>query len=126
MLVYVGSFATCDFPDYAFEGAHFFEEGGKDSGIAVLGCLHAAEDGSPLGLPELCTFAGIVGLDVLSFLGPAAVSVEEDEEFEPRDPSIAAVGIDGGPSSVGEESMYIDVEVMAMRKSVCSWDRRRQ
>ena len=56
-----------------FEGAHFFEGDGKDSGIAVLGCLHAAEDGSPFGLPKLCTFAGIAGLDVLSFLGPARV-----------------------------------------------------
>ena len=93
----MGRFAPGDFPDYAFESAQIFEEGWKDSGVVMLSSLHVAEGDGPLFLPELCTFPGIMGLDVLSFLKPAAVSIGEDGEFQPRDPGISIYRCQWGP-----------------------------
>ena len=121
----MGRFVPADFPDYAFENAQFFEESWKDSGVVMLSNLHVAEGDGPLFLHELCTFPGIMGLKVLSFLGPAAVSIKEDEEFQPRDPCISISGVDGGPSSFGNELVDIDIEVVTMRKSVRSCNGRR-
>ena len=121
----MGRFAPGDFPEYDFESAQLFEESWKGSGVVMLSSLHVAEGDGPLFLPELCTFPGIMGLDVLSFLGPAAVSIEEDQEFQPRDPCISITGVDGGPSSFGNELVDIDTEVVTMRKSVRSCNGRR-
>ena len=113
----------CDLADDAFERVHFLTERGEYRGVVMPAFLHSAEIAFSLGFSLLCEHHGIRGFDVLPAFRPAAIGVEEDEELQPGDPTIAAV-IGGCPSPCGEEPVDVAIEMLAELEAVHTFDGR--
>ena len=106
-----------------FELLEFFVQGrlGNDRGLAYVLLLC-------FGIPALrsslfCPSSGPNIFDMLAAFGAAAGQVEQSKELQPSDSSYVTVSLSWCPLSGLQESVYLLIEGLAMRKTMLTFGR---